>query len=178
MRLGHITSGVWGSRVLIDTVHIVLAMKPVEGSFASNALEHGVSGLNIDGSRVDAAMRPLREVDAKETESNVFFGRMVDGSLKGGSKAAGMTSLGRFPPNVILDASQLVVGQFPETGKSTGGKGKGSGLIDNDSIYGKYSGENKGRNAGGLENSGSASRFFKHCEADNMKEDEDERENQ
>ena len=45
--------------------------------------------------------------------------------------------------------------------KSTGGKGSASGLIDNDSIYGKFSGENKGISAGGIGDTGGASRFFK-----------------
>jgi hypothetical protein len=31
---------------------VVLAMKPLAGTFAANALEHGVAGLNIDGARI------------------------------------------------------------------------------------------------------------------------------
>jgi len=33
---------------------IIVAMKPNEGSYANNALKHGVAGLNIDGGRIKA----------------------------------------------------------------------------------------------------------------------------
>ena len=39
---------------------IILAMKPLRGTFAANALEHGVAGLNIDGSRIGANGSPGR----------------------------------------------------------------------------------------------------------------------
>ena len=34
-----------------DTVHIVVAMKPLDGNFVQNALQRGVAGLNIGASR-------------------------------------------------------------------------------------------------------------------------------
>jgi hypothetical protein len=46
---------------MIDKIHIVLAMKPIEGTFASNALENGVAGLNIDGSRQISWWKLCRE---------------------------------------------------------------------------------------------------------------------
>lgn len=66
---------------------------------------------------------------------------------------------GRWPANVIHDGSDEVLALFPES-KSTGGKCAASGLIDNSEIYGKFSGKNKGTNAGGLGDSGSNARFF------------------
>ena len=52
---------------------ICLAMKPPDGSYAENALTHGVAGLNVDGCRI-----PLPGKEAKRGE-------------------------GRWPANVILD---------------------------------------------------------------------------
>jgi hypothetical protein len=37
---------------MTGTLHIVLAMKPLEGNFVQNALKHGVAGLNVDGVRI------------------------------------------------------------------------------------------------------------------------------
>ena len=37
---------------MCDVLHIVLAMKPLEGNFVENAIEHGVAGLNVAASRI------------------------------------------------------------------------------------------------------------------------------
>ena len=37
---------------MIGQFNIVVAMKPLDGNFAQNAVKHGVAGLNIDGCRV------------------------------------------------------------------------------------------------------------------------------
>ena len=87
---------------------IIVAMKPLEGTFAQNALKHGVAGLNIDGGRIG-------------TEDNLSGGsvtttrkRKMSGDSRGG-KSLGMfcegsqnknwkQPQGRFPANVILDS--------------------------------------------------------------------------
>ena len=48
-------------RRMVDVIHICVAMKPVEGTFAENALENGVAGLNIDGSRQISWWKLCRE---------------------------------------------------------------------------------------------------------------------
>jgi len=90
--------------LVTGTLHIAIAMKPMQGSFIENALKHGVSGMDIDGSRVRTVGRPLRVIDAKQTDNTAYAGRM-NGSLAGGSKAIGVTSEGRWPANVILGHS-------------------------------------------------------------------------
>ena len=92
---------------------ILVFRKPLSGTVAENVLEHGTGALNIDGARVEAASRPLRVLDAKQTNNNTYEGRMDGGSLAGGSKAVGETSLGRWPANVILTHSEgcKVIGQ-------------------------------------------------------------------
>jgi site-specific DNA-methyltransferase (adenine-specific) len=42
----------WGSSLKPAWEPIILAMKPLDGTFAENAHRHGVAGLNIDGSRI------------------------------------------------------------------------------------------------------------------------------
>ena len=46
------SGGMFEDSGVTGVVHIVVAMKPMEGSFSENALRYGVAGLNIDGSRV------------------------------------------------------------------------------------------------------------------------------
>lgn len=134
---------------------VVLARKPLEGTVAQNVQKYGTGALWIDGGRVGT-----------ETLHNAAAGNKPGGNSLNMSKVGmpqdveGRTVTGRWPSNLIHDGSDEVVGLFPHTGKSTGGKGETSALVDNAAIYGKYSGLNKGANAGGLGDSGSAARFF------------------
>ena len=41
-----------GEVLMTGVIHIVVAMKPLDGNFAENAVKHGVAGLNIDGTRI------------------------------------------------------------------------------------------------------------------------------
>ena len=55
---------------MISTVHIAVCMKPLDGTFAGNALKHGVAGLNIDGCRIGTS-----EVSAcREHKGKVYDG--------------------------------------------------------------------------------------------------------
>jgi len=98
---------------------IVVAMKPCEGSFAQNALDWGVAGLNIDDSRVG--------------QDEITLNRCKDG-WKGFGNGAGHPyeahrSVGRFPANIILDeeAGRLLDVQGPV---SNGSKYRKSGRRD------------------------------------------------
>ena len=82
---------------------VILARKPLGGrTVAQCVAEYGTGALNIDGCRLSTDGRPQRVGDYKDTGNNTYAGRM-DGSLRGGSRAAGTTDLGRWPPNVALD---------------------------------------------------------------------------
>jgi DNA modification methylase len=81
---------------------IALAWKPFKGSIKACHEVHGTAALNIDACRIEANGRPLLVGDYKATADNVYEGRQ-DGSLMGGSRAAGDTDLGRWPANVLLD---------------------------------------------------------------------------
>ena len=77
---------------------------------AENVLAHGTGALNIDGCRVEApGGRPLIVGDYKQTDNNAYQGRM-DGSLQGGSRHEGETTLGRWPANLIHSGDDEVTG--------------------------------------------------------------------
>jgi len=83
---------------------VIVAMKPLDGTFANNALVHGVAGLNVDGCRVGTGT--IKVNGWKCGGEQVYNGRQYDG-FDGGSHQ------GRWPANVIHDGSDEVVGLFP-----------------------------------------------------------------
>lgn len=109
----------WGSALKPAYEPIIMARRPFIGSIRSNLNSHRTGAINIDDCRVPAEGRPLRVGDYKTTADNVYEGRQ-DGSLMGGSKAAGLTDLGRFPANVLHDGSDEVVAAFPESAGQQG----------------------------------------------------------
>ena len=77
---------------------ICLAMKPLDGTFAHNALTHGVAGLNIDGGRIGTS-----EVKQVESWGGTKFG--YHGQGQGFQRHTGDGTAhpqGRWPANLIL----------------------------------------------------------------------------
>jgi len=70
---------------------IIVAMKPNDGTYANNALKHGVAGLNIDGGRIGTE------------EIHLTGGGGGQGTGWGKKEAINETRVGRFPANIILD---------------------------------------------------------------------------
>ena len=147
----------WGTALKPAYEPIILAMKPVDKTFVDNALNHGVSGINIKDTRIPSEARPLKIPDPKPTLNSTYSGRM-DGSLSGGSKSDGINQEGRWPTNVILDeVSAQKLDQ--QTGiRKSGGKVKGTepSHTGQTGIFGAYK-----RVPGKTYNDfGGASRFF------------------
>ena len=133
----------------MTAVHIVVAMKPIEGNYAENAVEHGVVGLNIDESRVEGKLDgdPLRF-------------QKLDGGWKGQPYGNQIVRTdGRWPANVIHDGSDEVVAQFPDvkTGsiKPHAQKSKTWKFACKE-VTSSFEGDD-----------GSAARFFKECKKEN-----------
>lgn len=132
---------------------ICLAMKPLDGTFAQNAQQHGVAGLNVDGCRIAAP-----EVMAADVSPGA--GPRYKGVLNGGKvseaepRVTTATPAGRWPANLLLDASDRVRSGFPETGA-----GQIGGCNDPNGSFG-YHGGASGKTIAGICDSGSASRFF------------------
>jgi len=101
---------------------IVLAMKPLEGTFAQNALKWGVGGLWIDGGRIPSNgnvagtspshSTPQKGWDRPWRHDTDAAKRTYEAKKEGNRKAV---QLGRWPANLIHDGSEEVVELFPVT---------------------------------------------------------------
>ena len=85
-----------------DWTPIIVAMKPIDGTFANNALEHGVAGFNIDGGRI--AGEPWKAHDATGLAETKYF---TDGDAKVIHKEP--HPLGGWPSNVLLDEKAATI---------------------------------------------------------------------
>ena len=138
----------WGTALKPAWEPIVLAMKPLDGTFAQNALEHGVAGLNVDGARIGTD---------EVASGNGALGRNAYGRMDRDPSTIGV-SYGRWPANLVLDedaaamldeqSGERTSGRFPS---NTGGIGTASG------IYGDAPGREQ---VPRTMDSGGASRFF------------------
>lgn len=146
----------WGTALKPAWEPIILAMKPLDGTFANNALVHGVAGLNVDGCRI--GISPEDDIHAKNPHT---FNHGKDGGwVTSGSNGKGYeVPQGRWPANVLLDeAAAALLDQMSgerKTGNIRAGIYKDS---ESDSVArGHFNGwDNKGH-AG---DTGGASRFF------------------
>lgn len=116
----------WGTGLKPAVELICVAMKPLDGTFAENALKWGVSGLWIDGARVPTDWKADRGAswlrsgkDAKGREEHDFVWPNKSGSACGDR----VSVLGRWPANVIHDGSEEVVDAFPKDLGSRGNRG-------------------------------------------------------
>ncbi len=79
---------------------IILARKPRRTTYATTALEHGSGALWIDGGRIGTEKRPVMV----RTETIVSANAM-SGESTGATNNGEMTSLGRWPANLLLSHS-------------------------------------------------------------------------
>ena len=150
----------WGTALKPAWEPIIVAMKPLDGTFAQNAEEHGVAGLWIDGGRIGTEGGTRKSGPPSYKKSNVLMGGL-DGSLNGG----GCESIGkgRWPANLILDeeAGTLLDEQTGNLGKSQGGRAGHTAAYQ-----GGFKQEYYGDMKPGFGDSGGASRFFKSIRGD------------
>lgn len=100
----------WGTALKPAWEPIIVAMKPLDGTFAQNALAWGVAGLWIDGGRVGTENRRMCGATDKSGETSYILG----------ARQETHTSAGRWPANLIHDGSDEVLAGFPETGSGNG----------------------------------------------------------
>jgi site-specific DNA-methyltransferase (adenine-specific) len=92
----------WGSALKPAHEPILLAMKPLAGTFVENALKHGVAGLWIDGARIEASDAPDMPAVSNNAGSR-YVGRYNSGETSAPEpRTTSASSLGRWPANVIL----------------------------------------------------------------------------
>jgi DNA modification methylase len=144
----------WGTALKPALEPIVLARKPLTGTVAANVLQHGTGALNIAASRVGAEPRSVMVRTDTVVSANAMSG------VSTGATASGeVTTLGRWPANVIHDGSEEVVGAFPASKDGVAGKRTGLGSVG--PVVGGYDEE-----WGGYGSEGSAARFFYSAKAD------------
>jgi DNA modification methylase len=146
----------WGTALKPALEPVVLARKPLGQTVAANVLQHGTGAINIDASRVGAEPRPVMVRTDTVVSANAMSG------VSTGATASGeVTTLGRWPANVIHDGSEEVVGAFPET---TSNPKTQSGYETKESAgFSPFSKDSGSLYAG---DSGSAARFFYSAKAD------------
>ena len=126
---------------------ILVAVKHNEGSYAQNALKHGVAGLNIDGGRIEAKDKP------KFPEGK--YDQNTDIKWRTDKRNKDTNPTGRFPANIILDeeAGKMLDEQSGVSKSVCNNRGVGIG----DGYHGANTGQT---NIGGHNDTGGASRFF------------------
>ena len=90
----------WGSSLKPAWEPIVLAMKPLDGTFAKNAHRHGVAGLNIDDSRIGVGKGGQR--DGEKTAEKRYADRGATNFAPTPGPRGG-DAKGRWPANLLLD---------------------------------------------------------------------------
>jgi hypothetical protein len=140
----------WGTALKPALEPITVARKPFKGTVAANVLAHGTGGINVDGCRVGMEARPVMV----RTET-VVSATSMSGQSTGATSSGELTTLGRWPANLIHDGSDEVVGLFPHCNGKIGMVGNTGG---NNKIYGKF-GRQEDRQPGTTD-TGSAARFF------------------
>jgi len=148
---------------------IIVAMKPNDGTYANNAIKWGVSGLNIDGGRIDYESE-------EDKNSAIPQGRITtkDGKTGVGAVVGGVNNIeidkegwikqnqtGRYPANIILDEEagkmldeQSGVSVSPKTYK------RKSNALSSENCSLKNIGETTGNISKNFGDKGGASRFF------------------
>ncbi len=129
---------------------IILAMKPVEKTYAENALKYGVAGLSIEAGRVGTELIEKGNVGHGTGHNEGTF------KLGFGVSKESQVSIGRFPANIITDGSEQVVSLFPET--MSGAMKREVTAYEGDSNTTFLRGRSGPSNQHG--DSGSAARFF------------------
>ncbi len=138
---------------------IILAMKTCEGTFAENALKHGVAGLAIDAGRIGT-----------ESTRRTSYARMTSKGADGGAfgnqdhqyerRETAITCgspLGRWPANVILDEESARL-LDEQSGKLTSGTWNGNrNTAKTKHVFGAYE---FAAETGTVGSYGGASRFF------------------
>lgn len=144
---------------------IILAMKPLDGTFAENALKHEVAGLNIDGCRIETddklgggmlkGTNPVSEGWDRPWRHDLKVARRK--AQETSEKVAYAEAKGRWPANLLLDEESARM--LDEQSGSLKAGGNISGLEPScpaKNVYGKY--DRHVWQAHG--DSGGASRFF------------------
>lgn len=141
----------WGSALKPAWEPIIVAMKPLEGTFAQNALRWGCAGLNVDGCRVGTKTRTNKKT-AEAAQGNGIYGQF-------GEVETQVHNYGRWPANLTLDqsAADLLDEMSGELHARGNQDTEWQGSTPGQNTYGKYARREISANPG---DTGGASRYF------------------
>jgi DNA modification methylase len=144
----------WGTALKPAHEPIVMARKPLAAkTVAANVLEFGTGGINIDGCRIIHTIRTVGKFAGAAYAKDAYSVNMDGGTL------ASANPEGRWPPNVVLsDEAAEEMDRPSGITKSSVGTGEKYPPGKN-GIYGAFA-QKLCANAGGLGDTGGASRFF------------------
>ena len=92
---------------------VIMAMKPVDKTYAHNAEKHGLAGINIDASRVGNEVMSYDGFNANHPyPSTRFADRSTYTPID--PKDMNREVTGRYPANLVHDGSDEVVKNFPD----------------------------------------------------------------
>jgi DNA modification methylase len=164
----------WGTALKPALEPITVARKPLgEKTVAANVLTHG-TGANqcgrVPGGRAMAATRRWHGGlhGTEGWDRRMGMASAIEACKDEGKRRKRKPKAGRWPANLIHDGSDEVVGLFPETGKSTGGRigNAGGGSVLNVPTGTFEAGDP------GYGDTGSAARFFYCAKASKADRDE------
>lgn len=138
----------WGTALKPAWEPIIVAMKPLAGTFAKNALQYGVAGLNIDGGRI-AGAKPATTRGLGDRTAD--WGMNAQGRILDDGK-------GRWPANVLLD-EQVSTMLDEQGGELTSGANPTRRAAKFKNTFGEFDGQTECNAARGAD-AGGASRFF------------------
>jgi site-specific DNA-methyltransferase (adenine-specific) len=143
----------WGTALKPSLEPITVARKPFSQTVAENVLEHGTGAMNIDGCRV-AGETPVFSHKGQSAENCYSDG------LHGSARTGEVSTIGRWPANLIHDGSAEVLSGFPQS-KSGAMKSSTARAAQDEPgsvCYGTYGGQVAKADIQPTE--GSAARFF------------------
>ena len=142
----------WGTAMKPALEPVTVARKPLVGTVAANVLAHGTGALNIDGCRVAGEVPVFTH---KSQPSENCYGDGLHGSARTGA----VSTVGRWPANLIHDGSDDVLAAFPEAKGQQGDlKGHNKERESPNGCFGKMAPAKD--HAARIESDTSAARFF------------------
>lgn len=148
---------------------IILAMAPLEGSYAQNAEKWGIGGINVDKCRISMNENDFEEYQKKRKSFDGLKGKTLTGFCTS-PFTNNLETKGRWPANIILDeeAAEMLDKQSGIT-KSTKSKISDNryvaGIFGDGSFKSDHIPENSYNDSGG------ASRFFYCAKASKRERD-------
>jgi len=98
---------------------IIVAMKPLDGTYANNAMKWGVAGFWIEGGRIEyQGQADLNSIGWSKDKATGK--KQSDGWGTKDIGAVHHPESGRFPANIIHDGSEEVLREFPEASRQCG----------------------------------------------------------